>query len=187
MVHSTFYNLEDQKKQRILDAAKKEFSSGGNPKISRIIQEAEIPRGSFYQYFDTLEDVLQALLEQVQQEKVSFLIEALHKFEGDIFESAMYLFEEELQFYSQPANQVLVTNLFKAKAFSEMEAADKTPLMLQLPVRLDNLRNPMQVLELIFLAVTDSIRKAVMRNMQIDEAKAYFAQYLEIIRMGAEI
>ena len=54
MIKSTFYNLPEEKRQRITDAIFNEFagSSGERVSINNIIKNANISRGSFYQYFD---------------------------------------------------------------------------------------------------------------------------------------
>lgn len=59
MVHSTFFNLAESKKERILKSAVSEFCSLPYEKtsINRIIEQAAIPKGSFYQYFDSKEDL----------------------------------------------------------------------------------------------------------------------------------
>ncbi|HBP26273.1 MAG TPA: hypothetical protein DD618_04905 [Acholeplasmatales bacterium] len=50
----TFKNLSKEKQERILEAAKNEFSRVpfSQVLISNIVRDARIPRGSFYQYFD---------------------------------------------------------------------------------------------------------------------------------------
>lgn len=59
MPKETFFHLTDEKKSRIMSAAKKEFSRVplSEASIARIIKDAEIPRGSFYQYFEDKEDL----------------------------------------------------------------------------------------------------------------------------------
>ena len=54
MPKDTFYNLSDEKREKILTAAKKEFARAGikDSSIQKIIEDAKIPRGSFYQYFE---------------------------------------------------------------------------------------------------------------------------------------
>ena len=53
MPTSTFFNLPPPKRERLLRAAVEEFSRKpfGEASINRIVQKAEISRGSFYQYF----------------------------------------------------------------------------------------------------------------------------------------
>lgn len=58
MPKETFFNLPKEKKERILEVLKKEFRSKPFQKVNikSITEELEISRGSFYQYFENLED-----------------------------------------------------------------------------------------------------------------------------------
>ena len=60
MPKSTFYNLPKEKQDKVLEAAKKEFfrAEDGEILIKNIVVDAKIPRGSFYQYFESKEDLL---------------------------------------------------------------------------------------------------------------------------------
>lgn len=59
MVHNTFYHLPEEKKSRILSSARKDFLANPYEKssINRILNDAAVPKGSFYQYFDGKEDL----------------------------------------------------------------------------------------------------------------------------------
>lgn len=59
MPKQTFFNLPDEKKERLLKAAYNEFSSVSldESSINAIIHESDISRGSFYQYFEDKEDL----------------------------------------------------------------------------------------------------------------------------------
>lgn len=73
MIHNTFNNLNQDKKNRILQAAKREFINKGfdHAKVQSICTFADIPRSAFYRYFDSLEDCLEAIFENMREEKVS--------------------------------------------------------------------------------------------------------------------
>ena len=60
MPKETFLKLPEEKKNKILKAAKKEFARVPieNVSIKNIVEEADIARGSFYQYFESKEDLL---------------------------------------------------------------------------------------------------------------------------------
>lgn len=59
MPTQTFYNLSEGKRQRLIDAAIDEFTvrTLREASITNIIKQADIPRGSFYQYFEDLDDL----------------------------------------------------------------------------------------------------------------------------------
>lgn len=70
MPSATFFNLPEEKRQRLIDAAWTEMVAVSFDKVSinRIIQNAGISRGSFYQYFSDKLDLLRFLFDQVHQE-----------------------------------------------------------------------------------------------------------------------
>lgn len=73
MPNVTFYRLPEDKQKRIYDAAVEEFSEYRftDASINRIVKTAEIPRGSFYQYFRDKEDLYLYVLEQIAKEKLN--------------------------------------------------------------------------------------------------------------------
>ena len=75
MPKQTFFNLPVDKQNNLIDAAMIEFSRVPLQEavISNIIKSANIPRGSFYQYFEDLEDLFFYILEaQLKQNKENF-------------------------------------------------------------------------------------------------------------------
>lgn len=64
MPTTTFFNLPPPKREKLLRAAVAEFARRpcGEVSINRIIQAAEIPRGSFYQYFADKTDLFRHVL-----------------------------------------------------------------------------------------------------------------------------
>jgi len=71
MPKETFFNLPEEKRQRILDLAIEEFAHHDyqTASISRIVAEAGIAKGSFYQYFEDKADLYRYLLNLIFQEK----------------------------------------------------------------------------------------------------------------------
>ncbi len=59
MPKDTYFNLSEPKRKAVFDAAVGEFSVHmfSEASINRIVKAAQIPRGSFYQYFDGKEDL----------------------------------------------------------------------------------------------------------------------------------
>ena len=67
MPSQTFFKLSKDKQMKILQAAKKEFSRVPLSKVqvTNISKEAEISRGSFYQYFDNIDDLFIYLVKYI--------------------------------------------------------------------------------------------------------------------------
>lgn len=106
MIHQTFYNLPKEKKMRIFTSAVREFSNYPYAKtsINRVIQEANIPKGSFYQYFDHKDDlyiycitkIYQQILEIRQKRKESLLDTGIGRVGRLGFAQASRLNKEEI-------------------------------------------------------------------------------------------
>lgn len=77
MPKKIFFNLPNEKRERILDIAVTEFSE--NPydtaSISKIVRESGISKGSFYNYFEDKKDLYQYLVELGTEEKLNCLSE----------------------------------------------------------------------------------------------------------------
>ena len=95
MPSERFFHLPEEKKRRIKKAALKEFARVPLEEISinRIIRDAEIPRGSFYQYFEDKQDLQTFLLEDFRDRLKKELEEYLIHKKGDMFQ----LFEDSLK------------------------------------------------------------------------------------------
>lgn len=74
MPQQTFFNLPDDKRQRILDLAIDEFAehSYKTASISRIVKKAGIAKGSFYQYFEDKKDLYLYLVQLAGEQKADF-------------------------------------------------------------------------------------------------------------------
>lgn len=72
MPKATFYNLSEEKKNRIFAAALQEFSvrTFSQASLNQIIKNAGIPKGSFYQYFENKEDLYLCLMEAPAKIKI---------------------------------------------------------------------------------------------------------------------
>lgn len=95
MPTSTFFNLPREKRVKILRSAEAEFSRKpcGEVSINRIIQAADIPRGSFYQYFSGKTDLFHYLLHCCSQGMESILLESLDACGGSLLDLPLVLFD----------------------------------------------------------------------------------------------
>lgn len=114
MIKKTFYNLPEEKRQRIVDAIMKEFSSASTDKVSinRIIKTAKISRGSFYQYFDDKVDLIDVLSKKFVEVTLDGARKALRNSNGDIFYMHTQLFEIITGFAQDEKQKLVLKNLF---------------------------------------------------------------------------
>lgn len=99
MPKKTFHNLTSDKQDKILDAAKVEFSKHpyNEVSINIIIKNAGIPRGSFYQYFTDKDDLYTYLFDELITHTISSITTNLKAAEGNIFLAYRQLIIDELK------------------------------------------------------------------------------------------
>lgn len=75
MPKQTFFNLPEEKREKILDLAIEEFSKKPYSKasLSKIVAEAGIAKGSMYQYFENKKDLFTYLLEIAALKKINYI------------------------------------------------------------------------------------------------------------------
>lgn len=95
MPSSTFFRLPEEKRARLIEAGWAEMTRVRFTElsISRIIAEARIPRGSFYQYFDGKEDLIRYLLRDMQGYFIALLRDILVQAEGDLFKLPLMAYD----------------------------------------------------------------------------------------------
>ena len=96
MPSTTFFNLPEEKRERLLAAARAEFArtSYEEASVNRIIQAAGIPRGSFYMYFTDKEELFRYLMERYGDMLVEAFGTVLDREGGDLFAAFLALYDE---------------------------------------------------------------------------------------------
>jgi AcrR family transcriptional regulator len=87
MPTKTFLNLPDEKRERVLAAAINEFSQRNveEAKIANIVRDAEISRGSLYQYFDNKDDLYIFMFETLRAQRREFALPAFEFYKSSPF------------------------------------------------------------------------------------------------------
>lgn len=114
MPKKTFLNLSEDKKKRVVDAAFKEFSRSpfGEASIANIIRDADIPRGSFYQYFNDKEDIFYYILDVHSKDIKKHLLNSLVRYQGDIIISFVDLYKFVLDKINEKDDYIYFQNIF---------------------------------------------------------------------------
>lgn len=115
MPKETYFHLKEEKKEKIEKALEKEFARVPFEKasISNIIEEAQIPRGSFYQYFEDKEDAIRYMIQKYISMEYKMIYEILQKTKGDIFKMSILAFEYMVENATQKKEMNLYKNIMK--------------------------------------------------------------------------
>lgn len=129
MAKQTFFNLPEEKRNLIVNAAIDEFAEYGfeASSINRIVANSGISKGSFYQYFEDKMDVFKYLMDVIAKEKSEYFL-GKHPPSGhlDTFEYFRWMIKAGMEFNSayprlvQAISRVLlVEGLYYGKDFAE--------------------------------------------------------------------
>lgn len=96
MPKQTYYNLDKDKKDRLIEACLEEFSSYTftDASINRIIKNCDISRGSFYQYFENKEDCYMEILGMIAQEKYELFKDVVNDESQSVFDDYLNMLKQ---------------------------------------------------------------------------------------------
>lgn len=118
MPTQTFLKLPKGKQDRVVTAAVKEFATRrfSEAKLSNIIKEAKIPRGSFYQYFKDKMDLYKHVFDIIGKRKMEYLTEDLMNPNNlAFFDLFRELYRMGLKFAIENPDYVRISSLMMAQ------------------------------------------------------------------------
>lgn len=95
MCSETFLRLPEEKRTRFLEAAWEEFTQVpfAEASINQIVLRARIPRGSFYQYFESKDELFSYLQQTVLEYLIAEYCRFMREARGDIFQTQLLCFD----------------------------------------------------------------------------------------------
>lgn len=116
-----FFRLSPEKQKAIRAASMREFSRAPleNVSINKIIQDAEISRGSFYTYFEDKRDVMRYLTEQISIEMKGYFLACFQEHKGNMFETYRSILEYIVHSCMEADTQQLVQNILSIMGESD--------------------------------------------------------------------
>ncbi len=196
MPKDTFFNLDEAKKAKIIKAAKSEFLN--NPlrkaRVSNIVNVASIPRGSFYQYFEDLDDLYYFIVEEVFTEifDAGFLYSEMT---DDLFEFAKISFDFDYRGFKKESRHKYMTNVFQSIAgnveYLELFNGKRIKYIEDILDRLDlskikykKREEHIKMYQMIQDLKISVIKKTMLNSLTKEEAFAEFEWYLDILKNG---
>ena len=198
MPTKTFFNLKDEKIERIEKALIHEFGKASfeQASITNIINYAKIPRGSFYQYFQDKKDAVTYIIEKFISIEHNKTYKALIETKGDIFETALRVYdyrtkEAILKFDIVLAKNILEElrknniNVFENKNILKNEKSLKEYINME-KLKLKS-KDDLYYFIRIITAITRSVTIEVFSNrLSVEEGRKMLEKELDIIKNGME-
>ena len=199
MPKETFLKLSKEKQQKVIKAAKKEFARVPieNVSIKNIVEEADIARGSFYQYFESKEDLLIYILKENSEKLNIKLKNEVSKTNGDIFKLYIFLYDSMLEEFTGNSDQDLFKQIFVNLKSSDENIFDivkniKPKNIIDYYEQIDKTNLKIESYEDLII-VCDMLsaitRRALIKNFKNkskEDCRAMFLKEIEYLKHGIE-
>jgi AcrR family transcriptional regulator len=195
----TFLNLPKEKKNKIIKAIKNEFSRVPFEKVSinKIVQDADISRGSFYMYFEDKKDMLGCVLSSYQDEIMLTIKESFNENNGDIFAVFSDILKFTAEFGTAKENIAFCMNIFSNQTVqndillqceSRSRKKDYFDLLKQnVDTKSLNLQSPDDVYHIIDILIAVTQKTTVDIFLHIEEKDEILEEYknkITILKRG---
>ena len=199
MPTNTFFNLSEEKKNKILKAANKEFARVPleQASIKNIVEDAEIARGSFYQYFEDKQDLFEYLMTLKIGNMQKNLFDMIERENGNIINIFINIYDHLIQ-----VGKVRKNNKFFRQIFENVKTSDNLMLIKKDVTKnkieqtlyelysknkdILNVKNEEEfklVIEMLF-AITRRRIVASFKCNDLDEARKDFLKEIEFLKKG---
>lgn len=199
MPKDTFYNLPKGKQDSIIEAIQQTFLDKPMTKISisDVVRHADIPRGSFYQYFDDLEDMFSFLIDHSLK---AFEVEVLNRVKDtpiDFFDYLSLALEKDYAFFIAYPHHKIVNKFFSyshsytvdfnsyikrrhqlyKEIISHLDTSDLAHICEEYVFNLYIQINQMKM---------QYIQKIMKSRLTLDQAKAEYSWFIEVFKRGVK-
>lgn len=201
MIKNTFNNLSEEKRERIINAVIEEFTEHPTDKVSinKIIQKAEISRGSFYQYFDDKVDLIEVIAKTLFKNFYDKGKIILNESDGDLFLMYIKFFDLTADISANKEKKAIIKNLLSSLKANDDLVSEYIHNRIKPPIVRENIFNYVDRSELAFssefdveclLEILNQLFKNAMFDLFVMEVdcnviKNSFARKIEIIKAGA--
>lgn len=202
MPNEAFFKLDEEKRNKILAAMRKEFSSNTFEKasINKIVEDAGISKGSFWCYFESKEEAINFIVENYIELEKTKAIEFLNKYNGDIFKTYEELYDYIETKKLEEDKKELFSNIFKHLIINKemvLRNFPRQPLLDALiknesfnksidmsGLKINNHEELIMLLKLLNYSMRSNMMDGIMKVVTLEKARENFLKELEILKNG---
>lgn len=198
MPKSTYYNLSDDKKERIFNAGVLELSYHDlfDASVNTIVRIANISKGSFYQYFEDKDEFYWYIVTEVIFGTVEKYETLLLKHEGDFLQTEEELFNALLDLFDDTKYRNLLANVYR-RSYLELKSKisnrastiyfDMYDVLMKFGFKGYNIRSKDDFLiafEMVRNISNHTIMTMIVDNLSKNDTKALYSRQIEYLSNG---
>lgn len=196
MPTESFYKLDKEKRIKIVDAMKKEFSRVPfhEASVNRIVEEAGISKGSFWVYFESKEEAIEYLIESHLEKERKKSKEIFLKNKGDLFQSYIEIYDYLAKCKINKMEKDLMANIFKNLITNEEKWIPKEPgdnliETVKSVVNTSNLNimdddDLINIMKILNYVMRMNLLDVMSKKVTGENAKLKFIREIEILKKG---
>lgn len=196
MPKETFYHLKTEKREKVEKAIENEFGRTTLEKasISKIIEEAQIPRGSFYQYFEDKEDAIKYIMKKYILLEKETMKRILLQTRGNIFEATLKNFDymalelegnPKITLYKNIMQELKKNNINLLNSIEEEKSIEEIHGLIDTSILNIKEENELKDMIKIISIVTRTANINVCSgNISIQEARDELEKQIDILKRG---
>lgn len=196
MPKKTFYHLSLEKREKVEKALEKEFGKTSFEKasISKIIEEAKIPRGSFYQYFENKEDAIKYIIRKYILLEKEAMKKILIETEGNIFEASLKIFDSmiadiheqpKINLYKNIMQELKKNNINLFHTIEENIEMEEINQFVDLSIlNIEEKKEFKYIMKIISTVTRTASINACSGNMSVEEARNELEEQIRILKRG---
>lgn len=196
MPKETFYHLSIEKREKIEKALENEFGRASFEKasISNIIEEAKIPRGSFYQYFENKEDAITYIMRKYRLLEKETVKRILLETKGNIFEAALEIFNymtseiygnSKINLYKNIMQELKKNNINLFNHIEENEEIKEINQLIDISILdLKEEKELKYIMKIISTVARTASINVCSGSMSVEESRKELEKQIEILKRG---
>lgn len=200
MPKKTFLNLSKEKQNVIIEASLKEFKRVllKDASINKIIKDAQISRGSFYNYFNDINDIYFYSLNEYKGKLISLIKEILIKNNGELIKTTIEIYEEIINYSNKEENKNLVKNIFlnfnyqnevrtkiyKYNIDNKYEFLELISLIDKKNLNIRNDEEIFYIIDIIIVIIIQGIIEKLIDSDKKEDSKEKIHKQIEILKRG---
>ena len=198
MPSETFYRLPGPKRKRIFDGVVELILNHPIEEltISHVVRQTGIPRGSFYQYFDSLEDTLRYVYVTFIETFEAFKLNQVKGKKMTLMEYFENSFDDDFEFFTTSQFQDVYLKLMQSRKFVGLDLVvhEKSRmefiriLLKELDTSLFSHLSDQELIWIYMLYVrvkNQELQRIISGTIQQEEGRKIFKFYLDLILKGA--
>ncbi len=197
MPKATYFKLNLEKQNKIEKALIGELERNSVDKISisKVIEQAQIPRGSFYQYFENKEDAINYIINKFIKKENKKIYDYLVEKKGDIFETSLRMFDDIVEDLNNEKNIKLSINILEELRRNNISIIDKERVSLKEKEKIEsiidfsmlNIERKSDIkyfMGIVTLITRVSIMEVIQGKISIEEGRKILVKEFDILKKG---